>query len=73
VKDSGNQQNKAARRGKQPAKPIEQYSGAGCQNRLLWPKHVVKDSGNQQNKAAHRGKHNLQNPLNNTVQQDAKI
>jgi hypothetical protein len=25
------------------------------------------------NKAARRRKHNLQNPLNNTVQQDAKI
>jgi hypothetical protein len=34
---------------------------------------VVKDSENQHNKATRRRKHNLQNPLNNTVQQDAKI
>jgi hypothetical protein len=40
---------------------------------LCRPKHVVKDSGNQHNKAARRRKHNLQYPLNNTVQQDAKI
>jgi hypothetical protein len=33
----------------------------------------LKDSENQHNKAARRRKHNLQNPLNNTVQQDAKI
>jgi hypothetical protein len=42
-----------------------------------WPcrqKHVVKDSGKPTyNKATRRRKHNLQNPLNNTVQQDAKI
>jgi hypothetical protein len=37
------------------------------------PKHVVKDSENQHNKAARRRKHKLQNPLNNTVQQDTKI
>jgi hypothetical protein len=35
--------------------------------------HVVKDGENQHNKAACRQKYNLQNPLNNTVQQDAKI
>jgi hypothetical protein len=33
----------------------------------------MKDSENQHNKALLRRKHNLQNPLNNTVQQDAKI
>jgi hypothetical protein len=33
----------------------------------------VKDSENQHNKAERRQKHNLQNPLNNTVQQDAEI
>jgi hypothetical protein len=33
----------------------------------------MKDSENQHNEAARRLKHNLQNPLNNTVQQDAKI
>jgi hypothetical protein len=36
-------------------------------------KHVVKDSENQHNKATRRRKHDLQNPLNNTVQQDIKI
>jgi hypothetical protein len=33
----------------------------------------MKDSENQHNEAAGRHKYNLQNPLNNTVQQDAKI
>jgi hypothetical protein len=33
----------------------------------------MKDSETQHNKAARRRKHNLQYPLNNTVQQDAKI
>jgi hypothetical protein len=33
----------------------------------------MKDSENQHNKAARRQKPNLQSPLNNTVQQDAKI
>jgi hypothetical protein len=33
----------------------------------------VKDSENPHNKAARRRQHNLQKPLNNTVQQDAKI
>jgi hypothetical protein len=48
-------------------------------SRPTWPcsddlkKHVVKDSENQHNKAARKRKHNLQKPLNNTVQQDAKI
>jgi hypothetical protein len=38
------------------------------------PKHLVKDSGNQNTIKLHdRRKHNLQNPLNNTVQQDAKM
>jgi hypothetical protein len=32
----------------------------------------VKDDENQSNKAARRREHNLQNPLNNIVQQDAK-
>jgi hypothetical protein len=55
---------------------LQEYENKNILHTLRWPcrpKHVVKDSGNQHNKAVRRRKHNLQNQLNNTVQQDAKI